>query len=300
MRNKARVVSKEKGIDFEKEILEKLPVKVTKEARKIEKEKTLKEENVVERRKEEKEVREVVKEEKRKREGPITKRKIEKEDEEKKFGGSEKNFDTESEISLGGDAAEVKKASEKILKVKKDSAKILEAEKEILEEIIENIRKYDDVKNEVTKDISVVKVKSNKVDVYKSTKEKNIEEGKRRSFDVTDKAPSKNVSETMKRKRDKSNGHFEKTKKKTKKGEKSEKVIKSQPVLPLKKLSDSRKKFDRIPESLQKLLYNLLGQCRDSFNLNDLLLPYVVLRNGDLYYRFKGQKPKNTEAYSLI
>lgn len=58
---------------------------------------------------------------------------------------------------------------------------------------------------------------------------------------------------------------------------------------------------ERLPERFRKSLLHMFGYCANgSFDLNDLLLPYVVLRNGDLYYRFKGRKPLVTEQYSLI
>ncbi|KAL0280158.1 UNVERIFIED_CONTAM: hypothetical protein PYX00_001534 [Menopon gallinae] len=63
----------------------------------------------------------------------------------------------------------------------------------------------------------------------------------------------------------------------------------------------SRSRFsEKLPERFRESLLHVLQMHGGTFDLNDLLLPYVVLRNGDLYYRFKEQKSVGMEQYSLI
>lgn len=74
---------------------------------------------------------------------------------------------------------------------------------------------------------------------------------------------------------------------------------KRKPVKILATGRPARKESLVFPEGLRLALLELFGKILGLLDVNELLLPYAIFRDGNLYYRFKG-KNKCRETYSFI
>lgn len=63
--------------------------------------------------------------------------------------------------------------------------------------------------------------------------------------------------------------------------------------------SGPHERSEMFSEALRRSLFQMYGKCEE-VDFNKFLLPYVVLRDGNLYYRFEGKSQSQKEQYSLI